>query len=153
MMTSYEYFEVDDKYSKLQNDLFKDKDDLKNIINNIDINESCKYDQDFCRIQNLKSNHQKMNPLFFPLPIYLVFKMIRIFGNIFLNNKFKKYVDEHGLGLGVIPYTNFISYFEKKLVENLSNYDHIILIELPGISGNKLSHQYPTSENIVNSIN
>ena len=48
MMTSYEYFEVEEKYLNLENNLLKDINDVNTIISNLNINDSPKNDYDFC---------------------------------------------------------------------------------------------------------
>lgn len=120
----------------------------------------------FVRINNTTTNHSPSMPLFQLYPIHLIFQMARLYGDISLRHWTIKEIDNgivfhrrtfdkqkknkllffHGVGLGVVPYLEFINRFR-------SLYGEIILAEMPGISRNTYdkSH-YPTAQEIVETI-
>jgi pimeloyl-ACP methyl ester carboxylesterase len=120
----------------------------------------------FIRINNLKTNHVPSTPLFQIFPIHLCFQAARLYGDISLRewtrkqddnglvfhrrrcnpNKQNKLLFFHGLGLGAVPYLDFIHKFTDL-------YGEIIIVEFPGISRNTYEKSYyPTPQEIVETI-
>jgi pimeloyl-ACP methyl ester carboxylesterase len=118
----------------------------------------------FARINNLHTNHIPTTPLFRIYPVHLLGAIARLYGDIRLS-KYAKYslnhgitlyrqmtpnkrklLFIHGIGLGLVPYLNFIDKLE------CADYE-LVLVELTGISGQNVdADYYPTAQQIVETI-
>ena len=141
-----------------------------------------KLNKPFIRIHHSKIHNLEPTPIFFPLPLTMIFKTIRYYGNnklyfhrfvpytyhygitfwikkiattnnmninINTNKKTKSLLFFHGMGIGVVPYLDFIIQL-CSLTKN--EYSHIILIEMPGISWRNNFDVFPTMQQIANTI-
>ena len=109
----------------------------------------------FIRNDDPITHHAQANPVFQPLPLAVVFRGLRYYGNKSLynlgythyttDNGFVFWIKEtkrrgktlcflHGLGFGAVPYIQIIERIAKHC-----GYDNVIFAEMPGISG----HPHP----------
>ncbi len=122
----------------------------------------------FVRIDDPITHHGQANPLFRPLPLAIAFHGLRYYGNrSFYNSGYTHYTTDngfvfwiketkrrgntlcflHGLGFGAVPYIQTIERIAK-----LCEYDNVIFVEMPGISGHPHPKVKITAQETANTI-